>query len=246
MGKDGNERKGVRREAGAWLQARLEDAFLQAAYWLAFFLGIASSAVLVWVHKDHANALAGTLITMAGAGAFSLCAMVYALFRGYGVRNMRKGARSERRVGHAIEYALTAQGCAVAHNVTRLGGGDIDHLVLTPRGIYVVETKSGFVPKKAFPRLLTRLSDRAATIRRLMPHFPVQAVLVFAEGIHTWPGGSKVYRARSNAGSQVHAFESPRAFMQHLARERDQTLPTDPAAHGQAVAWVWSLAGEPA
>ena len=56
---------------------------------------------------------------------------------------MLKGAGSEARIGYAIEYALTRDDCAVAHNVMKIvNGGDIDHLVATPLGLWMIETKS--------------------------------------------------------------------------------------------------------
>ena len=58
-----------------------------------------------------------------------------------------------RTVGQAIEYPSTRERCAVAHHleeIARVGG--IDHLVATPRGLWVIETKHGLVPSSTAGR----------------------------------------------------------------------------------------------
>jgi predicted nucleic acid-binding Zn finger protein len=84
--------------------------------------------------------------------------------------NLIKGERAEQRVGQAIEYAITASNCAVAHSVTEIAKvGDIDHLVATPAAIWVIETKYRKVPKKDFPRVLARIAENTQAVRRWAP-----------------------------------------------------------------------------
>lgn len=48
----------------------------------------------------------------------------------------------ERFLDGLTECAITAPGCAVAHSVAKIADiGDIDHLVVTPGVLLVVETK---------------------------------------------------------------------------------------------------------
>ena len=69
---------------------------------------------------------------------------------------LTKGMGAEERVGQLIEYGITARDCAVAHSVTEIAKvGDIDHIVATPAGIRVIETKYRRVPKRVFPRVLS-------------------------------------------------------------------------------------------
>ncbi len=81
-----------------------------------------------------------------------------------------KGADSERNIGQAIERAIAAPGCSVAHTVTGLtGSGDIDHLVATPAALWVVETKTSRVPRKEFPRVLHGLARKVKVVREWAP-----------------------------------------------------------------------------
>ena len=87
--------------------------------------------------------------------AMLLGAALHKLARGWRLSHMQKGAHAEERVGQAIEYALTRERCAVAHHVEGIARvGDIDHLVATPRGLWVVETKHRLVPRSEFPETL--------------------------------------------------------------------------------------------
>ena len=68
-----------------------------------------------------------------------------------------KGHIAERQVGRALEMATTAKRCAVAHNVTGImNSGDIDHIVATPRNVWVIETKFRRVRTKRFSSVLSR------------------------------------------------------------------------------------------
>lgn len=84
--------------------------------------------------------------------------------------NWRKGADAETRVGQTIEYAITAENCAVAHSVTEIAKvGDIDHLVATPVAIWVIETKYQRVPSKSFPEVLRRIAANTNAVREWAP-----------------------------------------------------------------------------
>jgi hypothetical protein len=57
------------------------------------------------------------------------------------VANWGLGASGERRTGEALA-ALEAEGWQVEHDRELSRGGNLDHLVVGPNGIFVVETKS--------------------------------------------------------------------------------------------------------
>ena len=97
-------------------------------------------------------------------------------------RDLEKGHTAERQVGRALEQAVTAKACAVAHNVTGvLDSGDIDHIVATPRSVRVVETKYRRIPPHRFPQVLSRLRASCAEVAELLPPgTPVEAWLVLA------------------------------------------------------------------
>ncbi len=101
----------------------------------------------------------------------------------WSVRNMERGERAETRIGQAIDYAVAAPGCAVAHNVMKVAKcGDVDHIVRTPERLWVVETKSGRVPKKKFRKVLARIAVNVQAAREWMPNHDVQGCLALASG----------------------------------------------------------------
>ena len=92
---------------------------------------------------------------------------------------------AERRVGDRIEHALVRRGCAFAHDVKEaLGGpGNVDHVVLTPAGVWVVETKSGWLGKGPFTNALRQAAANVERVRRNLnaPDVPVRGALVIAD-----------------------------------------------------------------
>lgn len=112
--------------------------------------------------------------------------------------DLRKGHTAERQVGRALEQAVTAEGCAVAHNVTAImDSGDIDHIVATPQKVWVIETKYRRVPENRFPKVLSRLHECRARVQAVLPPgTPVQACLVLAyeeSGVQAIRDGIRVY-----------------------------------------------------
>lgn len=68
-----------------------------------------------------------------------LLVLIFAWYKykgGWRLQDMKKGELAEQIIGQKIEYALTRDACAVAHNVKEVARyGDIDHLVATPHGL---------------------------------------------------------------------------------------------------------------
>ena len=112
-----------------------------------------------------------------------LGAALHRLARGWRLPDMKKGVRAEEMVGQAIEYALTRERCAVAHHVEGIARvGDIDHLVSTPRGLWVIETKHRSVPRSDFQETLRRIALNVKAVRDWAPGMRVTGCLVFATG----------------------------------------------------------------
>ena len=73
----------------------------------------------------------------------------------------------ETLVGQTIERAITAENCAVAHSVKKIAKvGDIDHIVATPKAVWVTETKYRKVPPKSFPKVLNRIAANMKSVRQ--------------------------------------------------------------------------------
>jgi len=95
---------------------------------------------LVIAHRDASGLRVGVVASFALAGlAFMLLGELNR--SGDEMLNWLKGARAERKVGAELER-LRDSGWLVLHGYKRDWGGDIDHIVCGPGGIFMVETKS--------------------------------------------------------------------------------------------------------
>ena len=153
------------------------------------------------------------------------------LDRGY-IAVWLKDADAERHIGQVIEYALAVPHCAAAHSVTGLtAGGDIDHLVATPAGLRVVETKAGRVPPKRFRPVLARMALHAKAVRDWAPPgTPVRCCLVLRNPDRT---GRKDY---DSDGERI-ALLAVRELRRTLSAEAGERLRVAP----ELARAVWRL-----
>ncbi|MYE59474.1 MAG: NERD domain-containing protein [Alphaproteobacteria bacterium] len=226
----------MRRFAGSWVRSQARERLILivaamsvaggfALHWL-FSLAVHLILHPGWVAPLTIGIMAASLIGTLLAGR--------SMDRGR-IARWLKGAESEEEVGQAIERALTARGCAVAHSVTALtGAGDIDHLVLTPAGLTVVETKYRRVPRKRFPNVLSALAGKVKDVRAWAPPgTPVRAILVLAN-----PDGTR--RWRYEAADEAVAVHTPGSLAKALATDAASDRAVAP---GLAEA-VWGLGSE--
>ncbi len=135
---------------------------------------------------------------------------------------LRKGHVAERQVGRALEQAITAAGCAVAHNVTGItDSGDIDHIVATRQCVRVIETKYQRVPTQKFGRVLSRLHACRRLVEALLPDgTPVKACLVLAYevgGVESEREGIKVFNNETFRGELLPRLRAERNEGPHAA-----------------------------
>ena len=148
-------------------------------------------------------------------GAGFLAAGLFKAKRGWRLSDMRKGANAEETIGQAIEFALTRDACAVAHNVKEIAKvGDIDHLVATPHGVWVIESKHGRVPESIFPETLRRIARNVEGVREWTPGTRVTGCLVFASELETPPKSTFKW-----GGETIRAFASAAALKRALRAE---------------------------
>ena len=148
-------------------------------------------------------------------GAGFVLAGLYRAKRGWRLADMRKGASAEERIGQVIEYAVTSERCAVAHHVEDIAKvGDIDHLVATPRGLWVIETKHGRVPEQEFRETLWRIAHNVAGVRAWAPGVQVTGCLVFAREPEKPP--RKAYKLGEET---IRMFAKPELLMRELREE---------------------------
>ena len=159
----------------------------------------------------------------------------YKLVRGWRLPDMKKGASAEETVGLAIEYALTRERCAVAHNVVGIARvGDIDHLVATPRGLWVIETKHRRVPRPNFQETLRRIALNVQAVRDWAPGMRVTGCLVIVTGRYDPPKPTYEWGSET-----IRCFESAESLMREVRAEaRSEGGSTDIALR------VWRLGKE--
>lgn len=160
----------MRRNAGSYLRSRLFRMGILATAGAGVIIGLGLVPLFILI-----DIWAGRI--WAGAAYLGTAGLVYIFVRRFdrpsrrwNFDNVRKGLDAETRVGQVIEYAITAKDCAVAHSVSEIAKvGDIDHIVVTPRGIWVIETKYRKVPRKAFREVLSRIVSNTDAVREWAP-----------------------------------------------------------------------------
>ena len=101
----------------------------------------------------------------------------------FGLEKHRGDAPSTR---DAIEHALAAPGCAVAHSVSAIArASPIDHLVATPTRLWVIGTIDQRVPREELPSVLAQIADNTTAVWDWAPPgTPVRGCLVIGAGAH--------------------------------------------------------------
>jgi hypothetical protein len=141
---------------------------------------------------------APALYALAAVIATALCAMKFVWARRQ-VRNLRKGRDGEREVAEILDE-LKRLGATVLHDIPQ-EKGNVDHVVICRRGIFVIETKNWEKPEKMWEMQfdgerihadsreptdapIRQCKAQAAAIRTLLQEstskvFPVRGVVVF-------------------------------------------------------------------
>ena len=148
------------------------------------------------------------------------------------------GLAAERRVGDRIEHALARPDCAYAHDVIEAlgGGGNVDHVAMTPVGLWVVETKSAWLRGKLFRGALEQAAGNAKRVRRhLATRIPVRAALVIADG-----SGQLYEKEFDWEGEPVTSFRVV-SFWKRLREECDQGEIGDGEERARVSRLVWGL-----
>ena len=106
---------------------------------ILFAVVMAVAAVWEWA-RWYFNAPPSPVL-LTGMALLAVAFAIYRLWRlRQRVRLLRLGEDGEKEVGHCLED-LRSQGCRVFHDIEGQGF-NIDHLVISRRGIFVIETKT--------------------------------------------------------------------------------------------------------
>lgn len=206
----------MKRNPGAWLRELLLDRVVTAGMLAILGIGwLGGAGVTLWTVFGVRLVSELIIIALLLPGIGFLAVAWYRARRGWGLSDMRKGARAEETVGQAIEYALTRDACAVAHHVEEIARiGDIDHLVATPHGLWVIETKAGRVPKPEFAETLRRIAANVQGVREWAPDTRVTGCLVFADEQRRRPKPTFEHGKET-----IRTFPSRTALMRELRTE---------------------------
>ena len=140
-----------------------------------------------------------------GAAVVVVGSYVWLLSGRWSLSNLERGLYAEYRIGQVIEYALVPRECAVAHGVTEIAAvGDIDHLVGTRRGLWVIETKVRAVPPERFPAVLDRIAENVHAVEGWAVGVPVRGCLALLEPFR----GKREYEAADGTPVVVHDEQS--------------------------------------
>ena len=163
-----NENQSFRRTAGSFSRKQLTTRALKAMLGVGAAMGVVFAIILDFVLSFWVDD--GLLIwieLLIAALLMTIISLVMNSSTRWNLDNWRKGLYGETRVAQTIEYALAAPNCAVAHSVTSIAKvGDIDHLIATPEGIWVIETKYSKVRLKYFPSVLRSIAANTKSVRK--------------------------------------------------------------------------------
>ena len=234
------EETGRKNTAGGWLRreilGRVTSAGMLVMVITGFMVGFLIRGLPMLDVLDRNLAAWGML------GVVSLvCGALY-LFIGRvesTTGTWNRGWEAERRVGDLIEHAVVQPGCAFAHDVKEAigGSGNIDHVVMIPLGVWVVETKSGWLSKRRFPKALRQAAGNARRVsRHLETALPVRGALVIDGGENGSFEGDFDWK-----GEPVKVFGA-QAFWRVLRSEREQGTTSGSASEMARVETVvWDL-----
>ena len=226
----------MRRKAGSFAQRKLINSSLLAIGGIGMAMGLSIGLLFYSVFPPWADSYWGVVAYLGTAGVIlsPVWLMTRPSFR-WNLDNLQKGGEAETYVGQLVEYAITAEHCAVAHSVTEIAtGGDIDHLVATPAAVWLIETKYKRVPKKSFPKVLGRIAANMAAVRHWLPAgTTVRSCLVLA------------YESGIKRGIYFHGREKITVYTQDslgtLIREIQAEARGRPSLDEQVVKDIWNL-----
>ena len=225
--------RGRKNAAGLWL---LQRALVRVVFAMMGALGLMGFSLGLWVRGvPMVDRVAGEL----AAGSFIAVAVatVFLLFIVRKDSTWARGLAAERRVGDRIEHALVRDGCAFAHDVKEaLGpGGNVGHVVLTPAGVWVVETKAAWLGKGRFKKALRQVSGNVRRVReRLETPLPVRGALVIADD-------TKPYESDFDwQGEPIKAFRLV-SFWRRVREECDGDAVASPRELEALARKVWGL-----
>jgi len=123
------------RPAGYTLSCQLNDLWINLLTWL---MGIVCASIL---SSTYAATLPNPIFTIFFLALTSGILVVLALRTFSEIENVRQGLHGEQIMGEYLQN-LIAQGYKVFHDIPGDGKWNVDHVVVGPAGVFVIETKT--------------------------------------------------------------------------------------------------------
>lgn len=206
-----------RRRPGQYLRGRLLDRGVFVLTIIGVVFGILFSTLvylLVVGLLGLSKEFPWFLIYFAVVGLLVITGMTFSR-RSWSPRNLFKGMESETVVADVIERSLfDAFGCFVANDVLPRGGrGNVDHIVVTPASVLVVETKYKRVVRKDFRKQLSKIDGHVRELSKYLgADVEVTGCLVFAHP------EARFRKSYDYSGQSIRAFNIP-TLKSFLAQE---------------------------
>ena len=231
------ETTGKKNAAGGWLRGELLRRIASAGMLFAAAVGFALGFLVRGLPQFDETP--GGLASWMVLGVMVVSFGVFYAYCRLAVATWGRGLNAERQVGDLIEHAVAQRGCAFAHDIKEaLGGrGNVDHVVMTPAGIWVVETKSAWLRKWRFRRALRQVVKNARRVRHhLKTSLPVRGALVIADR-----SNDSLDKDYDWDGEPVKAFGAKKLWSV-LRAEREQARHTSESSEMSRVErQVWNL-----
>ena len=170
-------------------------------------------------------------LAIAGGIALAIAAfLILRALRRDGASRVEHDEGAATSTGHAIEHALAAPCCAVAHSVSTIArNGCIDHLVATPVRLWVIGAIHRRIHREELPGVLARIADNTTAVWDWAPPgTPVRGCLVL---------GHESRFTRNDYGKGPVVVHTPAT----LARELKAEAKLTPELDERVADAVWKL-----
>ena len=185
--KESTQKSGILRMAGTYARIQGMKVALNAIIILVAALGM-FLGVYITMSLDLAT-FAPAKVTYWASLSLLVFIIITLVSAKYVSETWLKGYQSERKVASYLGYALCNKSCATANDL-QTGFGNIDHVVLTGETLWCIETKTSFIPKKKFNKVLEHARKSTKYMQEILQQRghkidKFRTVIVFAETKYT-------------------------------------------------------------
>ena len=166
---------------GESIQAEMERLFEEVIMPRIFFAGfVIILALYDWIRYYSKANIHPSFLSIIAIGI-----LIYVIFRTkndiFYYRCLKKGLDGEKFVGQYLED-LRSQDCRVFHDIT-CGNFNIDHVIVAPQGVFVIETKTFSKPMRGSP--VVEFDGKEVMVDKMKPYRnSVEQVIALKDWLH--------------------------------------------------------------